>query len=966
MGTPPDQKLIPTLDIIQKRFFCSHEELCVWRNSLLYRYSAIVNEDINVQISDFNLSDEIITSLPFLVDYPPPSYLSKTVIRILCRSVKCITLSLYFKQQSRGTLLCQGSDCTKWDTDECELLKHLILSFVSNKDVHVLGTSLLNTPVTFMQSFEETVQLCQLSDVSLPTFSSCQTSSPRPESSILQSDGGTEGTESSILQSDGGTEGTESSILQSDGGTEGTESSILQSGGGTEGTVVFLPPTPVIRPLIPENPEDTQRKDVTPWSCVSPSKKVGKNHRRRTLCFSPKSTKKTLSSTRARPPITRGEFKELESAIDSVSEIQRNSVTELTSVINDTKCAIKNEIRVFINDKIDSIHCTVDKLNVDLTTLRQKSEILSKENQSLKTQLGNLQSDIKKLKSLKIPSVSHASTQISPTKHIHKDETVTKLCSDLLCDPDMSVHEKSIDSSTQKETELAVDNDLNIECDKTPLATRLPKSNILDSVPRQNSLQVQIDNTSKGETTCYQTVTEQTQQGGICENNSNQDDMVIHKKTTLDPLVSSISFPDKTTVLLIGDSVLKHVNPRKLSPQHELVYKVCIPGLTVNQLTDYLHTMTVPSSVKTIALHVGINSCPSGPISKDVWTDLLSVCKTLFPEASVVASSIIPARGRHNLNNAIIPSNRNLSSVCKTLGVTFIDNQMTFTAKSGAPRLALYQDLTHPSAQGTARLAVNLKRTFHCWTDSYSSDKQTAHLNDYDNGYNSQYQEDLAHCVQDSREQPTQPDGNDHSMVNRPLFEPQSSGNGECPPPASVVHFPVLARRIRQSELIPNNPPSQDIQFNQLSYNSAPLDRHSEQPLYNQPRPDRQSQQRYDNAPAPDRQCQQRYYNAPPPDADRQCQQHYHNTPPLDRQSQQHYYNTPPLDRSQHSTPRQTVPTALLQHSTPRQTVPTALLQCPSPRQTVPAAVSQCSALGHAVQTAMVQFPAASIFQSLP
>jgi FtsZ-binding cell division protein ZapB len=147
---------------------------------------------------------------------------------------------------------------------------------------------------------------------------------------------------------------------------------------------------------------------------------VSKNHRRRTLCFSPKSTKKTLSSTRARPPITRGEFKELESAIDSVSEIQRNSVTELTSVINDTKCAIKNEIRVFINDKIDSIHCTVDKLNVDLTTLRQKSEILSKENQSLKTQLGNLQSDIKKLKSLKIPSVSHASTQISPTKHTQR------------------------------------------------------------------------------------------------------------------------------------------------------------------------------------------------------------------------------------------------------------------------------------------------------------------------------------------------------------------------------------------------------------------------------------------------------------------------------------------------------------------------------------------------------------------
>ena len=62
---------------------------------------------------------------------------------------------------------------------------------------------------------------------------------------------------------------------------------------------------------------------------------------------------------------------------------------------------------------------------------------------------------------------------------------------------------------------------------------------------------------------------------------------------------------------------------------------------------------------------------------------------------------------------------------CQDTRVTYIDNEHTFTAPSGAPRLALYQDLTHPSKQGTVRLSGNLAQGFGIWQhDNISQNQQ--------------------------------------------------------------------------------------------------------------------------------------------------------------------------------------------------------------------------------------------------
>ena len=112
--------------------------------------------------------------------------------------------------------------------------------------------------------------------------------------------------------------------------------------------------------------------------------------------------------------------------------------------------------------------------------------------------------------------------------------------------------------------------------------------------------------------------------------------------------------------------------------------------------------------IQTVLVHIGVNDCVAGHVSTESWVELIDQLKRSFHFAKICLSSIIPARGRHNLNNSIFPSNRNLHAACSDCDITVIDNHDTFITRNGAPRLALYKDALHPSAKGTVKLAENL------------------------------------------------------------------------------------------------------------------------------------------------------------------------------------------------------------------------------------------------------------------
>ena len=89
-------KLKPTLDPMQKRFSCGEDELCIWRNSRCYRYSATDNGEISVEINNYDINYAIFPDIPLLTSVPSPSKLSETVIWIFLHSAKSITVTLYF------------------------------------------------------------------------------------------------------------------------------------------------------------------------------------------------------------------------------------------------------------------------------------------------------------------------------------------------------------------------------------------------------------------------------------------------------------------------------------------------------------------------------------------------------------------------------------------------------------------------------------------------------------------------------------------------------------------------------------------------------------------------------------------------------------------------------------------------------------------------------------------------------
>jgi hypothetical protein len=133
-----------------------------------------------------------------------------------------------------------------------------------------------------------------------------------------------------------------------------------------------------------------------------------------------------------------------------------------------------------------------------------------------------------------------------------------------------------------------------------------------------------------------------------------------------------------------------------------------VPGLKLYEVCDWLYHLEPNENIEQATFHVGVNNCPGGTVSEAEWKDLISLSRKAFPCAAIRLSSIIPGRGRQNINNSIFPSNHNMQRVCQQENATYIDNAPTFMTKNGAPRQALYRDIIHPSARGTALLALNL------------------------------------------------------------------------------------------------------------------------------------------------------------------------------------------------------------------------------------------------------------------
>ena len=370
-------KLKSTLDDIQKRFSCGRDELCIWRNSLCYRYCAITNNELSVKINDYDINDSVLGGIPLIVPLPPPSELLKTVIRIYCEKAKSITLTLHFTAQATGTLLCQGRDCARWDSDGCEMIKHHVATFMDNKNAEQLAASLLEAPVTFIKSFSGTIAMRPLPPDQIFSYSTSREISP-----------------SSPLDFH--------SLLSSE----------ISSQACPAQNIVLLPPTPLVTSRSPDDKDpESLSKGPTSAEKRTPAHPKTKKHRGRTLCFTPNPKRNQAALT----PSLRGKLESLEASqthkeyyitftrhvtvlgcAGLLAEAQRETEDSTISLIYDSKCSTKNELRTFVSGKVESLNNTIHKQNEKIASLEKATAVLSKENRSLKTQFGTLQFEIKK------------------------------------------------------------------------------------------------------------------------------------------------------------------------------------------------------------------------------------------------------------------------------------------------------------------------------------------------------------------------------------------------------------------------------------------------------------------------------------------------------------------------------------------------------------------------------------------
>ena len=179
------------------------------------------------------------------------------------------------------------------------------------------------------------------------------------------------------------------------------------------------------------------------------------------------------------------------------------------------------------------------------------------------------------------------------------------------------------------------------------------------------------------------------------------------KKTPREMLAEKRVAPDTTHVIL-GDSVTTKVDPQLCFPKR-ISQNLSVAGITIEDMKHYLKNIPKQRNVKRIICHIGINSCWQGAILGKSWTDLIKLLKSVFPESYLEFSSIVPPCGGHTLASAAAASNDSLAEECARHDVHLHFHTPTFTTQSGAPRKALYRDQLHPSAKGTAKIAVAFK-----------------------------------------------------------------------------------------------------------------------------------------------------------------------------------------------------------------------------------------------------------------
>jgi hypothetical protein len=354
--------------------------------------------------------------------------------------------------------------------------------------------------------------------------------------------------------------------------------------------------------------------------------------------------------------------------------------------IEDAKVAMKNDMKMHMKTKIEALEETIDKLKTHVSA--QDKQI-----NDLKSQIGNMKKAAATLQNKSRPAaVSKCSGTLTNPSSQPESTFTTAVTQQSGSGSPSSATANSSTSSAKDCPSLTANQSYSVPTTNRFLA--------LQALPSDSSADSDKDHDARNNGNQKQ------QQSNGAQHQSRRGRQ--HSTSPREELLSK-SVDDTTTHLLLGDSVLQRVQGEEVFEPPAKQQNLSVSGITVADLQAWLQEIPVRPNVRSVIVHVGINTCRQSGIHERMWRDLLHSVRGRFPHATIAASAIIPPWSYPALRQAVYAANVALWNVCSQERVTFIDHAPTFLTVNGAPRKSLYHDSMHPSPRGIELMTRNLK-----------------------------------------------------------------------------------------------------------------------------------------------------------------------------------------------------------------------------------------------------------------
>ena len=165
-------------------------------------------------------------------------------------------------------------------------------------------------------------------------------------------------------------------------------------------------------------------------------------------------------------------------------------------------------------------------------------------------------------------------------------------------------------------------------------------------------------------------------------------------------------------IIVIGDSIIKNIQPRKLS--RKKVHKYSFPGKTAEEIEKEINFDSLKAIPSHVIVHAGTNNLP---------LSLAAKVKSQFPYSKIGLSGLT-ARRDVAMPEKIDEVNKELQRICMQLDVSFIDNTTIDDTCLNGSKL-------HLNAKGSAILAVHFIKFLKGGSASTSPSKRRQNYEDF-------------------------------------------------------------------------------------------------------------------------------------------------------------------------------------------------------------------------------------------